>query len=492
MIEIVIGRIVVIIITVILASFVAARAWHHLPARMFVLFAIPLVLISALNILQEFGETTSLGLIIRQINIVLIGLAVTTLHLLIAALFLPEWWRGRRPIIWITLPYIVAVIALTLDILLRAGILLTTIVTGALQGGALAARLTPAGYGLLTLFLIGSSLPIIVLVVAFIRTPQHRRLIGVLVGTIFISLLFSAVPGLVGLPASWNGVLLSALLITGPAYVVLRSDLLIPIRLASDLALHSIQDAVVVVGQDGQVLFTNPSATALGMVEGSSLRVIIQSIGIDTAVLEALTLAAKHGQRSEHALVIAGRQLELMVAPILARGGSSQGMLLLGRDVTEAAQRTDQIEQERTRLDAVVNELTARERERDQLTATIQSLALPLIPVLEGVLILPLVGDFDQLRHGELAEVLLQGIQREHARLVLIDITGLHLLDTAGAKALLDAVNAARLLGARCVLAGVRPEIAQTLVSLGVTLGDLRTTATLQQALQDELTSKRA
>lgn len=489
MIEIVIGRIIVIIITVGLVSFVAARAWHHLPARMFVLFAVPLVLISSTNILQEFGNATSLGLLIRQINIVLTGAAVAAMHLLVAALFVPEWWQGRRPIIWITLPYVVALVALTLDLLFGAGIFLTTIRAGALQGGELAARLTPIGYVLLTLFVAGSALPIIVLVTAFIRKAHNRRLIGVLVGIFCAALIVSSVPGVLRLPAAWNGTILAALLIIGPAYVVLSSDLLIPVRLASDLALRSMRDAVVVEGHDGQVLFANPAAIALGVTEGRSLRLTMLSIGIEPEVLQAIALAGNQGQVSEHNLMLADRQLEVLVAPIRARNGNNHATLIIGRDVTEAAQYTAQIEQERAQLDLAVQQLSARERERDQLTATIQSLALPLIPIAEGVLVLPVVGNFDQLLQGELAEVLLRGIVREHARLVLIDITGLHLLDTTGANILLEAVKAASLLGARCVLAGVRPEIAQALVSLGVSFGTLQTAATLQQALQEELNS---
>jgi anti-anti-sigma regulatory factor len=117
----------------------------------------------------------------------------------------------------------------------------------------------------------------------------------------------------------------------------------------------------------------------------------------------------------------------------------------------------------------------------------VQGLSLPLIPVLEGVLVLPLIGAFDMARADDFIEVLLQGIERDSARLVLIDLTGIPLLDTQGAAAILRGVRAAGLLGARCVLAGVRPEIAQALVAFDVALEQLATAPTLQRALEAEM-----
>lgn len=79
--------------------------------------------------------------------------------------------------------------------------------------------------------------------------------------------------------------------------------------------------------------------------------------------------------------------------------------------------------------------------------------------------------------------MLLEGIERRHAHTVLIDLTGLPLLDMAGAQGLLSGISAAALLGARCVLVGVRPEVAQALVALGLSLHELITAATLEQAV---------
>jgi anti-anti-sigma regulatory factor len=212
--------------------------------------------------------------------------------------------------------------------------------------------------------------------------------------------------------------------------------------------------------------------------------------GLPQSAVEALVARIRAAERWTFAPVMLGeRQIECLVAPVADAHGRLLGTLLLGRDVTEVEQHTALIEQERARLAETVRQLEAEQVERAQLAATVQELSLPLIPVLDGVLVLPLIGAFDDARIDEFTGVLLDGIERAHARLVLIDITGVPLLDTSGAAGLLRGVRAAALLGARCVLVGVRPEIAQALVSLGVPLDELVTAATLQQAVHNEIRS---
>jgi len=108
------------------------------------------------------------------------------------------------------------------------------------------------------------------------------------------------------------------------------------------------------------------------------------------------------------------------------------------------------------------------------------------------VLVLPLIGDIDQERATEFIRVLLEGITHEHARVVLLDLTGVPLLDTSSCAALLHGIQSARLLGARCTLVGIRPEIAQTLITLGIEFHDVSIAASLQQAISDQLRGKPA
>jgi rsbT co-antagonist protein RsbR len=110
----------------------------------------------------------------------------------------------------------------------------------------------------------------------------------------------------------------------------------------------------------------------------------------------------------------------------------------------------------------------------------IQELSAPIIPIYEGVLVLPLIGTIDSQRAGMIITTLLDSITRQNARIVLLDITGVPLVDTQVAHHLLQAAHAVRLLGAVLVLVGIRPEIAQTIVHLGVNLSDIVTRANLQ------------
>jgi|GEM_PF-6457743 len=102
-------------------------------------------------------------------------------------------------------------------------------------------------------------------------------------------------------------------------------------------------------------------------------------------------------------------------------------------------------------------------------------------------LILPLIGTFDTTWIEDFIQVLLRRIAREKARLVFINITGLLVMNGDGASGLLQGMQAATLLGARCGLIDVRPEIAEALVTLGVSLDGITTAATLEQAVWREL-----
>jgi anti-anti-sigma regulatory factor/HAMP domain-containing protein len=118
-----------------------------------------------------------------------------------------------------------------------------------------------------------------------------------------------------------------------------------------------------------------------------------------------------------------------------------------------------------------------------RLLQQIADMSMPVLPVSPGVVVIPLVGTINDERAANLSARLLQGVQEQRARVALLDITGVPLVDTHVARALMDAVAGARLLGARTLLVGIRPEIAQTLVGLGVELQGLETTTTLQEGL---------
>lgn len=111
-------------------------------------------------------------------------------------------------------------------------------------------------------------------------------------------------------------------------------------------------------------------------------------------------------------------------------------------------------------------------------------LSTPVVTLWEGILALPLIGTLDSARTQVVMENLLQRIVDIGASIAIIDITGVPLVDTLVAQHLLKTVAAARLMGADCIISGIRPQIAQTIVHLGVDLSNVTTKATLADALQ--------
>jgi rsbT co-antagonist protein RsbR len=109
-------------------------------------------------------------------------------------------------------------------------------------------------------------------------------------------------------------------------------------------------------------------------------------------------------------------------------------------------------------------------------------LSTPVVQLWDGVLAVPLIGTLDSVRTQTIMENLLQRIVETGSAIAIIDITGVPLVDTLVAQHLLKTVAAARLMGAECLISGIRPQIALTIVHLGVELGDVTTKATLADA----------
>jgi predicted ATPase/anti-anti-sigma regulatory factor/tRNA A-37 threonylcarbamoyl transferase component Bud32 len=117
--------------------------------------------------------------------------------------------------------------------------------------------------------------------------------------------------------------------------------------------------------------------------------------------------------------------------------------------------------------------------QRDRLA----EMSTPLIPITERIMVMPLIGTMDRLRATQVLETALRGAQGSRAQVVIIDITGMKHVDSGVAGALLSTATALRLVGAEAVLTGIRPEIAQTLVALGVELRSIVTCGTLQSGI---------
>jgi rsbT co-antagonist protein RsbR len=132
---------------------------------------------------------------------------------------------------------------------------------------------------------------------------------------------------------------------------------------------------------------------------------------------------------------------------------------------------------------AETERLTLQEQLIEAQRSALRELSTPLIPITDDVVIMPLIGTIDSARAQQVMETLLEGIAHHSAETVILDITGVQVVDTQVANALIHAAQAVRLLGAQLVMTGIQPQIAQTLVHLGADLRDIITRSTLQAGI---------
>jgi rsbT co-antagonist protein RsbR len=138
------------------------------------------------------------------------------------------------------------------------------------------------------------------------------------------------------------------------------------------------------------------------------------------------------------------------------------------------------------RLALFTTEVYMRTREEliSRQSQDMLELSTPVVKLWDGVLALPMIGTLDSSRTQVVMENLLQRIVDTGADVAILDITGVPTVDTLTAQHLIKTVTAARLMGAECIISGIRPQIAQTIVHLGVDLGDIVTKATLADAFK--------
>lgn len=189
----------------------------------------------------------------------------------------------------------------------------------------------------------------------------------------------------------------------------------------------------------------------------------------DVAVMRSRVLKTVEGpidaQRDGRSIWLTTRKV-----PVIAGDGGVLGTAGTARDITD--ERWTAIDREQAR-DELVH---AQQRH-------IEELATPVLRLWKGVLAAPLIGRIDAWRAAQLMSALLIAIQREKARVVVIDITGVTQVDADVARRLLKTALAAGLVGARCMLVGIRAEVARTIVESGISIDDVQIYSTLEQAL---------
>src|SRR4051794_1671704 len=198
-------------------------------------------------------------------------------------------------------------------------------------------------------------------------------------------------------------------------------------------------------------------ASALGVIQS---RAIVRGIG----ALAAGTAAVAGGDLNHRVVVHGTDELSRLATAF----NSMTDDLLAQRTVVE--QRSEQLRQS---LEA-----------RHQLFVTVQQLSTPILPVADGVIVLPLVGHIVTQRAQHITEALLQGVAAEHARVAILDITGVAAADAQVLGLLLGAIRGVELLGARALLAGTSADLAQQIATQGFDFGELRSYHDLRDAVR--------
>ena len=144
-------------------------------------------------------------------------------------------------------------------------------------------------------------------------------------------------------------------------------------------------------------------------------------------------------------------------------------------------------QRQRQEIERQLGELREAHETQERLLSTIRDLSTPVLNIHQGVLLLPIIGFLDSSRAEHVISTLLDRIATTQSEVVILDITGVHTLDTQVANVLLQAAQATELLGARVILCGVSPEVAQVVVSLGIDLSTLTPSSDLKAALDAAL-----
>jgi anti-anti-sigma regulatory factor len=226
-----------------------------------------------------------------------------------------------------------------------------------------------------------------------------------------------------------------------------RSDELIPAKFLPQGRPYALVLESLFFGSDllGFMLFE------LGTRDASVSHVL--RIDIGSALQGAVLLRAR--EEAEHALEQAYAEMEQQVV-----------------------ERTAQLQQETAERERLQQEVIEAQKR------AIQELSTPIIPVLEGVIVMPLIGSIDTLRARDVTRSLLMGIHDHKAKVVILDITGVPIVDSGVAAYLNKTIQAARLKGARTIVTGVSEAVAETIVDLGIDWSGIETLSDLQTGLK--------
>jgi PAS domain S-box-containing protein len=242
-------------------------------------------------------------------------------------------------------------------------------------------------------------------------------------------------------------------------------------------AVEQAGDGIALVTPEGNILYANPAIAemhgyTLEELEDGNLvmfhtpeQMQKEAIPAVQSVVETGTYEGEMGHATKNGTTF---PTSMSVTMLHDEDGSPIGMLATVHDITELKEA----EAERERLHQEIIEAQQR---------AIQELSTPVIPVMDRIIVMPLVGSIDSMRAKDIMRTLLQGIREHKAKIVILDITGVPIMDSGVANHLNKTIQAARLKGAHTIVTGVSDAVAETIIDLGIdwdqveTLGELQT-----------------
>lgn len=204
---------------------------------------------------------------------------------------------------------------------------------------------------------------------------------------------------------------------------------------------------------------------------------VLRAVGAPIQALRSSVARFTHGEHSARANIMHQDEVGSLALAFNEMADT------IAQQSAELRRQYDVAEAARLEAEAAQRRIAEQLAVISEQQGVIREMSVPVLPLSASVLVIPLVGALDTARLSVLQQQSLEAIERASTRHLILDVTGVPVIDTQVAQGLLRVVQAARLLGAKVALAGVRPEVAQTMVSLGITLEWTATYASLQSAI---------
>lgn len=466
-----------IVLSTIMATIVWMRYRQQRSGQLFLAVVIVQILLAISAAVRRSANTPELMIGTTISGWILLALLSLNMLFFFAALYKPEWWQRPQVIAGLMLPYLLAIGGILLDYFLSNQQLIADVQ----RNSADQLQIIPGPLSTpVSLLFVTAWLPHLSLLShTLVKQPRERNGLLIFIGV----LIFCAINGYIlrSYPASvqFSSLLNQVVLIGAMGYLLLRRKVFETSQVVMDHALVGMDEGIAVLAPDRTIRFCNPAMEQhLGLGLNQQLDAVGRR-GFDVGALQSLL----GDDRREAVLETSETAITVTASPIADDQGQQQGYLLLSRDVTQARAYERMLQQRQAELLATIEQLQTTQASQQTLTETIRSLSLPIIPVANGVIVMPLIGALDEQRVKDFEERFLQGVQQQQAHTAVLDLTGVPPIDELAAGIIMRAVTGARLLGAQTILVGIRPEIAQSIVALGIRQSGFTTALTLQDAL---------